>query len=83
MIGPRFAITGDTVCDTRELIELPSINFADTVLSMAIESESTGDKKKLEETLDMLRRQDPTFRAVENEETGQTLISGMGNFTSR
>lgn len=78
VIGPRFAITGDTVCDTRELIELPSINFADTVISMAIESESTGDKKKLEETLDMLRRQDPTFRAVENEETGQTLISGMG-----
>ncbi|MAI70178.1 MAG: elongation factor G [Rhodopirellula sp.] len=78
VIGPRFAITGDTVCDTREMIELPSINFADTVISMAIESESTGDKKKLEETLDMLRRQDPTFRAVENEETGQTLISGMG-----
>ena len=78
VIGPRFAITGDTVCDTREMIELPSINFADTVLSMAIESESTGDNKKLEETLDMLRRQDPTFRAVENEETGQTLISGMG-----
>ena len=78
VIGPRFAITGDTVCDTREMIELPSINFADTVISMAIESESTSDKKKLEETLDMLRRQDPTFRAVENEETGQTLISGMG-----
>ncbi len=78
VIGPRFAITGDTVCDTREMIELPSIKFADTVLSMAIESESTSDKKKLEDTLDMLRRQDPTFRAVENEETGQTLISGMG-----
>ena len=78
VIGPRFAITGDTVCDTKQLIELPSINFADTVLSMAIEPENTGDKKKLEETLNMLRRQDPTFRAVENEETGQTLISGMG-----
>ena len=38
VIGPRFAITGDTVCDTREMIELPSINFADTVISMAIES---------------------------------------------
>jgi elongation factor G len=60
------------------MIELPSIKFADTVLSMAIEPENTGDKKKLEETLEMLRRQDPTFRAVENEETGQTLISGMG-----
>ncbi|MCC9644227.1 elongation factor G [Rhodopirellula sp. JC740] len=78
VIGPRFAITGDTVCDTKELIELPSIKFAETVLSMAIEPESTSDRKKLEETLDMLRRQDPTFRAVDNEEIGQTIISGMG-----
>lgn len=78
VIGPRFAITGDTVCDTKDVIELPSITFADTVLSMAIEPESTADRKKLEETLDMLRRQDPTFRAVENEDIGQTLISGMG-----
>ncbi|WP_372722743.1 elongation factor G [Novipirellula sp.] len=78
VIGPRFAITGDTVCDTKETIELPSIKFAESVLSMAIEPENTGDRKKLEETLDMLRRQDPTFHAVENEELGQTLISGMG-----
>ena len=78
VIGPRFAITGDTLCDGKEQVELPSIQFADTVISMAIEPENTGDRKKLEETLDMLRRQDPTFRAVENEELGQTLISGMG-----
>ena len=78
VIGPRFAITGDTICDTKGLIELPSITFADTVISMAIEPENTGDRKKLEETLEMLRRQDPTFRAVENEEIGQTIISGMG-----
>ena len=78
VIGPRFAITGDTVCDTKSLIELPSITFAETVISMAIEPENTGDRKKLEETLEMLRRQDPTFRAVENEEIGQTIISGMG-----
>ena len=78
VIGPRFGITGDTLCDTKSLIELPSIRFAETVLSMAIEPESTSDRKKLEETLDMLRRQDPTFRAVENEELGQTIISGMG-----
>ncbi|WP_168565435.1 elongation factor G [Crateriforma spongiae] len=78
VIGPRFAITGDTVCDVKENIELPSIKFADTVLSMAIEPESTADRKKLDETLDMLRRQDPTFQAVENEDIGQTLISGMG-----
>lgn len=78
VIGPRFSITGDTLCDTKQLVELPSIKFAETVLSMAIEPENTGDRKKLEETLDMLRRQDPTFRAVENEELGQTIISGMG-----
>lgn len=78
VIGPRFAITGDTVCDSKDVIELPSIKFADTVLSMAIEPESTSDRKKLEETLVMLKRQDPTFRAIENEETGQTIISGMG-----
>ena len=45
---------------------------------MAIEPENTADRKKLEDTLAMLRRQDPTFKAVENEEIGQTLISGMG-----
>lgn len=78
VIGPRAAITGDTFCDTRQMIQLPSIRFADTVLSMAIEPESTADRKKLNETLEMLKRQDPTFHAVENEELGQTLISGMG-----
>ncbi|MEX0824816.1 MAG: elongation factor G [Pirellulaceae bacterium] len=78
VIGPRFGITGDTVCDTREPILLPSIKFAETVLSMAIEPESTADRKKLNETLEMLKRQDPTFHSLENEETGQTIISGMG-----
>ncbi|TWU42843.1 elongation factor G [Novipirellula artificiosorum] len=78
LIGPRFAITGDTLCDTKQWIELPSIKFAETVLSMAIEPESTADRKKLEEILEMLKRQDPTFQAVENAELGQTLISGMG-----
>lgn len=77
-IGPRLSITGDTLCDTRELIELPSIQFAQTVLSMAIEPENTTERKKLAEVLEMLERQDPTFDAVENEESGQTLISGMG-----
>ena len=52
--------------------------FPETVIAMAIEPESTADRKKLSEVLDMMRRQDPTFQAEENEETGQTLISGMG-----
>jgi len=77
-IGPRHAVTGDTLCDTKAPVLLESIEFPETVISMAIEPESTGDRKKLSETLAMLRRQDPTFRARENEETGQTLISGMG-----
>jgi elongation factor G len=78
VIGLRDSITGDTLCDTREPILLASIEFPETVISMSIEPESTEDRKKLGETLTMLRKQDPTFRAEENAETGQTLISGMG-----
>ncbi|MEM7474579.1 MAG: elongation factor G [Planctomycetota bacterium] len=77
-IGPRHSITGDTLCDSKDFIQLPSIEFAQTVISMAIEPENTTDRKKLSEVLEMLERQDPTFDAVENEESGQTLISGMG-----
>jgi elongation factor G len=78
VIGLRDSVTGDTICDTRAPILLESIDFPETVISMAIEPESTADKKKLADVLDMLRKQDPTFAAAENEETGQTLISGMG-----
>ena len=78
LIGLRESVTGDTLCDTREPILLESIEFPETVISMAIEPESTADKKKLSDALEMLRKQDPTFTANENEETGQTLISGMG-----
>ncbi len=78
VIGLRDSVTGDTLCDTRAPIILESIEFPETVISMAIEPESTADKKKLSEALAMLRKQDPTFAASENEDTGQTLISGMG-----
>ena len=78
IIGLRDSVTGDTLSDSREPILLESIEFPETVISMAIEPESTADKKKLADALDMLRKQDPTFTATENEETGQTLISGMG-----
>jgi elongation factor G len=78
IIGLRDSITGDTLCETRAPIVLESIEFPETVISMAIEPESTADKKKLSDTLAMLRKQDPTLAASENEETGQTLISGMG-----
>ncbi|QEG33736.1 elongation factor G [Bythopirellula goksoeyrii] len=78
IIGLRDSVTGDTLCDTRAPIVLESIEFPETVISMAIEPESTADKKKLSDALTMLRKQDPTFAASENEDTGQTLISGMG-----
>ena len=61
MIGLRESVTGDTLCDTRAPILLESIEFPETVISMAIEPESTADKKKLSESLEMLRKQDPTF----------------------
>ena len=78
IIGLRHSITGDTLCEQKEPILLESITFPETVVSMAIEPETSLERKKLSEVLEMMRRQDPTFRAQENEETGQTLISGMG-----
>ena len=78
VIGLRHSITGDTLCDTQSPIVLESIEFPETVISMAIEPESSTERKKLSDVLEMMKRQDPTFRARENEDTGQTLISGMG-----
>jgi len=78
VIGPRASITGDTLCDAAAPILLEQIQFPETVISMAIEPETSLERKKLAEVLEMMKRQDPTFRAVESEETGQTLISGMG-----
>jgi len=78
VIGPKEAATGDTLCDIKHPILLESISFPETVISMAVEPESSADRKKLEETLQKLSRQDPTFKAVPNEETGQTIVSGMG-----
>src|SRR6476469_386690 len=77
IIGMRQSITGDTICETRAPILLETIKFPETVISMAIEPENSTERKKLQDTLDMLKRQDPTLR-VQSSETGQTLISGMG-----
>lgn len=78
LIGPRFAVTGDTLCDQKSPILLEKIEFPETVIEMAIEPDSTAERDKLSDVLELLKRQDPTFKAQENEETGQTLISGMG-----
>ena len=78
IVGLRHSVTGDTLCSAQEPILLESIAFPETVISMAIEPETSTERKKLADVLEMMKRQDPTFRARENEETGQTLISGMG-----
>ncbi|HEY2252286.1 MAG TPA: elongation factor G, partial [Planctomycetaceae bacterium] len=76
--GIKDSATGDTLCEANHPIVLESIVFPEPVISMAVEPESSADRRKLAETLQMLSRQDPTFRAHVNEETGQTIISGMG-----
>ena len=78
VIGLRHSVTGDTICQNQNPILLETIEFPETVISMAIEPETSTERKKLSEALELMKRQDPTFRADENEETGQTLISGMG-----
>ncbi len=78
VVGPKDSATGDTLCDQSQPILLESIRFPDTVISMAIEPETSAERKKLEEVLRLMAKQDPTFRAEISEETGQTIISGMG-----
>lgn len=77
-IGPKEAITGDTLCDINHPILLESIQFAETVVSQAVEPESSADKQKLIDTLNVLKREDPTFEWKVSPDTGQTLMSGMG-----
>ncbi len=77
-IGPKDVATGDTLCATQHPLQLERITFPETVISMAVEPESSAERKKLEETLRRLAKQDPTFKVRINEETGETLVSGMG-----
>ena len=78
IVGLKDSVTGDTLCDGAHPILLERIEFPETVMSMSIEPVSSADKGKLSETLASLAREDPTFTFRVNEETGQTLISGMG-----
>lgn len=78
IIGPRDSATGDTLCDPQNQVVLEQIRFPDTVISVAVEPESSADRKKLVDVLGRLQRQDPTFTARVDPETGQTIISGMG-----
>lgn len=77
-IGLKFTTTGDTLCSTGNNIILEKMEFPEPVISMAIEPKSKADREKLSTALSALAEEDPTFRVSTNEETGQTLIAGMG-----
>jgi elongation factor G len=77
-IGIKEAITGDTLCTEDYPIILERPTFPEPVISMSIEPKTSGDKQRLGESLTVLKREDPTFQASYNEETGQTIIAGMG-----
>jgi len=77
-VGLRTATTGDTLCDETHPIILESIEFPEPVISIAIEPKSKADQEKLGLSLQKLATEDPSFRVRTDEETGQTIISGMG-----
>lgn len=78
VIGINEAMTGDTLCDLDNPLVLERPTFPVPVISMSIEPKAAGDKDKLSAALTALRRQDPTFSANYNKETGETIIAGMG-----
>ncbi len=78
VIGLKHSFTGDTLCDPDHPIILEKMDFPEPVISMSIEPNTNEDKKKLSEALGTIRREDPSFRSTFNEETGETIIAGMG-----
>lgn len=78
LVGLKDSITGDTLCETQHPILLEKIHFAEAVVSRSIEPESSADKDKLVDVLNLLRKEDPTFTWRDDRETGQKLMSGMG-----
>lgn len=77
-VGLKDTITGDTLCDEKNPVILESMNFPDPVISVAIEPKTKADQDKLGIAIGKLAEEDPTFRAHTDEETGQTIIAGMG-----
>lgn len=77
-IGLKYTTTGDTICSEKDPIILESINFPQPVISVAVEPKTKGDFEKLGASLQRLALEDPSFKVKTDEETGQTIISGMG-----
>ena len=77
-VGFKSTTTGDTICDEQHPVILESMEFPEPVIDVAIEPKTKGDQGKMAEALAKLAEEDPTFRAHTDHETGQTIISGMG-----
>ena len=78
MIGLKDTTTGDTLCDPQDQVVLESMTFPDPVINVAIEPKTKGDQEKLGTAIQKLAEEDPTFQVELDEETGQTIIKGMG-----
>ncbi len=78
LVGLKFSGTGDTLCDAEHPIILERMTFPEPVISMAIEPVTAADRDKLAEALNTINREDPSFRYSYNEETGETVMAGMG-----
>jgi elongation factor G len=77
-VGFKTTATGDTICDEQHPVILESMEFPEPVIELAIEPKTKAGQQKMGEALAKLAEEDPTFRAHTNEETGQTIIAGMG-----
>jgi elongation factor G len=78
VVGLKHTLTGDTLCDEKNPIILESMEFPAPVMSVAIEPKTKADQEKLSQSLSKLAQEDPSFQVSFNDETGQTIISGMG-----
>jgi elongation factor G len=78
MIGLKDTTTGDTLCDMQQHVVLESMSFPEPVISVAIEPKTKGDQEKLGTAIGKLAEEDPTFQVEQDQETGQTIIKGMG-----
>ncbi|MEL3962877.1 elongation factor G [Lysinibacillus endophyticus] len=77
-VGLKDTTTGDTLCDEKDFVILESMEFPEPVISLSVEPKSKADQDKMGQALAKLQEEDPTFRAHTDQETGQTIISGMG-----
>ena len=78
LAGLKHTITGHTLCDSKNPILLEPMEFPDPVIEIAVEPKTKGDQEKMGEALARLAKEDPSFRVSSNEESGQTIIKGMG-----